>query len=162
MGDLRRIQLFGTCLYIVGSNIWCLWSSSEIEIWNWIDDEFSDFTWFNEETCTSRKMLTAPCSKSEIKYSVSILSIMWQLVFLVKWKRETTTTKIAMSHIHVIEWQKKLHIWHNCFSAWTYTKGEYWDLGCTKIYVFLFLPMSMRQVLSRLILWQLFKIWNKH
>ena len=74
-------------LYIVGSNISCLWSPSEIEIRNRIDDEFSEFTWFNEETCSSGKMLTAPCSKSDIEYSVSILSIVWLNFFPVKWKR---------------------------------------------------------------------------
>ena len=75
-------------LYIVGSNISCLWSPSEIEIWNRIDDEFSEFTWFNEETCTSGQMLTAPCSKSDIESSFSILSIVWLNFFPVKWKRE--------------------------------------------------------------------------
>ena len=74
-------------LYIVGSNRSCLWSSSEIEIRNRIDDEFSEFTWFNEETCTSRKMLTAPCNKSDIESLVSILSIAWLNFFPVKWKR---------------------------------------------------------------------------
>ena len=69
-------------LYIVGSNISCLWSPSEIEIQNRIDDEFSEFTWFNEETCTSGQMLTAPCSKSDIESLVSILSIVWPLFFL--------------------------------------------------------------------------------
>ena len=60
-------------LYIVGSNISCLWSPSEIELRNRINDKFSEFTWFNKETCTSGKMLTAPCSKSDIESSVSIL-----------------------------------------------------------------------------------------
>ena len=67
----------------------------------------SEFTCFNEDTCTSGKMLTAPCRKSELESSESILSIAWKLFFLVKWNRETTKKKIAMSHIHVIEWQKK-------------------------------------------------------
>ena len=88
-------------LYIVGSNISCLWRPSEIEIRNWIDDEFSEFTWFNEETCTNGQTLTAPCSKTDIESLVSILSIVWQFSFLVKWKRARTKKKLQC---HIFMW----------------------------------------------------------
>ena len=74
-------------LYIVGSNSSCLWSPFEIDIQNRIDDELSEFTWFNEETSTSGKRLTTPCSNSEIESSVTIVSITWWLFFPVEWNR---------------------------------------------------------------------------
>ena len=78
-------------LYIIGSNSSCLWMPSEIEIQNQIVDELSEFTWFNVETCTNGQRLTTPCSKSEITSSISIVSIMWWLFFLVEsnraWKK---------------------------------------------------------------------------
>ena len=140
-------------LYIVGSNISCLWSPSEIEIRNRIDDEFSEFTWFNEETCTSGKMLTAPCSKSDIESSVSIPSILWHFLFPVKWKRART--------------KKNRNVTYSCDPMTTNTcrnqKKKFPGWTNTEIcFLFLFLPMSMRQSLWRLILWQLFKIGNKH
>ena len=42
-------------LYIVGSHSSCLWSPFEINIQNRIDDELSEFTWFNEETYPTGK-----------------------------------------------------------------------------------------------------------
>ena len=79
-------QVSTRLLYIVGSNSACLWSPSEIDIWNRIDDELGEFTWFNEDTCTSGKRSTTPCSKSEIESSVSIVCIAWRLYFPMKWK----------------------------------------------------------------------------
>ena len=107
-------------LYIIGSNSSGLWRSSEIEIQNQIDEELSEFTWFNEETCTNGKRLTAPCSKSEIESSVSILSIAWWLYFHVKWNMAWTIFFCNVTYSCDQMKTNKMHIWQHVFFTWTY------------------------------------------
>ena len=99
-------------LYIIGCNSSCLWRSSKIEIQNWIVDKLSEFTRFNVEICTSRKMLTAPCNKSEITSSVSIVSITWWLFFPV----ESIGHEKNLKFIHS-ETRRVLALWIACFGS---------------------------------------------
>ena len=81
-------------LYISGRSSSFLWMSSEIKIQNWRDGELNEITWSIADICTSRQRLTAPCTNSEIESSVTIVSIIWWLFFLVKWNREWKYKKI--------------------------------------------------------------------
>ena len=105
-----------TLLYIIGSNSSCLWILSKIEIQKWIVDELSQFTWFNVETCTNGQRLTTPCSKSEIKSSISIVSITWWLFFFVESNRAWTNKQTKLKIIHS-EATHSLAVWIACFGS---------------------------------------------